>query len=251
MAFTYYDTKIYKMGSMYKMVYFPQFDNEGHIYDKEDKEIKESSKDEKLINNVIRAKSTVMELGHCNDWSYFATFTLDKTKYNRTDLDIFREDLTQWIRLERRRGFSWSYILIPELHKDDESWHIHAVINGLDESKLNKFSKAAGHPHKLYSQGYLFDKRLQNKFGYNSFCKIKNKDACIFYITKYYRKAMKSKGKIELGSHLYYCSQNLIRKELIKEGCTAFPILGTKFNDFTGIRWFTNKSLETVLDTID
>ena len=57
-----------------------------------------SVNDKKLSENISRAKSTIFEYAFCNPWDYFFTATLDKSKYDRQDLEKFHKDLTQWFR---------------------------------------------------------------------------------------------------------------------------------------------------------
>ena len=45
--------------------------------------------DEKLENNIIRAKSKVLEYALCNDFEYFVTLTLDSKKMNRDNINEY------------------------------------------------------------------------------------------------------------------------------------------------------------------
>lgn len=53
------------------------------IEDDRPKSRKGTVNDEKLANNLARARSKVKELVLCNPWDYWCTFTLDKTKIGR------------------------------------------------------------------------------------------------------------------------------------------------------------------------
>lgn len=57
-----------------------------------------SVNDKKLTENIKRSKSKIYELACCNSWDWFFTATLDKSKYDRSDLEKFHKDLTQWFR---------------------------------------------------------------------------------------------------------------------------------------------------------
>lgn len=231
---SYYDTRVYRMGDVYKVVYLKSFASD-LFFDREDKIIDESPIDEKRKNNIIRAKNTVLELGLCNEWDYFVTFTIDKNKYNRYDLDLFKKDLTQWFR-HRRNIYDkteWKYLLIPELHKDG-AWHMHGLIKGVPDYDLYLFEKGK-HPINLVKKNYKYHQGILDKFGFNSFGEIKDKTASSFYLTKYFAKALG--GGLELGKHLYFASLGLNRRELVAEGATCWPLGNTYFNDYNGVAW--------------
>ena len=64
----------------------------------------EAGNDNKLETSLSRTKRTISEIAECNAWSLFCTFTLDKRKYNRTDLKKFRKDFSQFIRDYRKKS---------------------------------------------------------------------------------------------------------------------------------------------------
>ncbi|MEL7656880.1 MAG: hypothetical protein AAGU75_13350, partial [Bacillota bacterium] len=88
-----------------------------HLRNEEQKE-----NDTKLDNNLSRARSMIKQYGLCNEWDYFATFTLDKDKYDRHDLQKFRADLMEFMRYQRKKyrkltDKRLSFVLVPEQHK--------------------------------------------------------------------------------------------------------------------------------------
>lgn len=163
----------------------------------------------KFMNNVIRARSKIFEYALCNDFDYFVTLTLDSKKYNREDLKKYIKDFGQMIRDYRKKYKSdVKYLLIPELHKDGVSWHMHGLISGILEEQLT-----------LNKNGYLDWKIYSNKFGYISIDKIRNKDATSKYITKYISKSFLSQKSVsEKYQKLYYNTRNLKCAEKIKIG---------------------------------
>lgn len=196
---------------------------------------KGSVNDEKLDSNLARAKGIVYEYAICNDWQYFCSLTLDKKKYDRFDLRKYHKDLTQWLRDYRRKHkIKLSFILIPEHHKNG-AWHIHGLINGLPEEHLTDFIKGQ-HPQNLIDAGYQNWKAYENKFGFVSMGRVKNKSAVSAYITKYIKKSMAKRSK-ELGAHLYYVSRGLKRAELIKKGTMCANIAPDYENDYVKIQW--------------
>lgn len=206
--------------------------------------------DTKLSCNISRAKSRIFELSLCNSWDYFITATLNKEKYDRTDLKKYQKDLSQFIRHQRlKNGSQLKYLLIPELHSDNVSWHMHGLIRGVSEQMLSEFDPDK-HPLKLIVGGYKNWPDYEKKFGYVSLGKIKNDEAVAKYITKYITKDV-AKNVSEVGSRMFYSSQGLKGAEVIKKGTLAeVPPNWDYENDYIKILWINpsqvNKYVEEV-----
>ena len=185
---------------------------------------KNSVNENKLDCNLRRAKNTIKELVMCNDWEYFATLTLDKTKYNRYDLKKYIKDLSQYIRDLRKRGNDIKYLLIPERHKDG-AWHIHGFFSGLNQEELKEFSLSEKLPSYI-KNSIKQGKKIWNwvgyslKFGFNELEEIRDIDKVSSYVTKYITKDL-SDTVNELGAKTYYCSRGLKRAKTIKRGYIA------------------------------
>lgn len=153
--------------------------------------------DEKLDNNLSRARSRVFELAACNPWEYFVTLTLDPAKYDRYDLSAWRKDFAQWVRnYNRLNGCRVRYVLIPEQHKDG-AWHMHGLMMGFPDGALTK-----------NEHGYLDWLAYSRKFGWLNLGKVRSHEGVSKYITKYISKDLNAR-KNELGAHLFYASQGL------------------------------------------
>lgn len=238
----YYDTRIYRYGSKYKIIYLKKFQaSELHIPIEFEKE----KPDEygKLHNNISRARSKILSLGMCNEWDYFTTFTLDQQKYDRFNLEKWQKDFSQWIRNYRKKtGYPFKYLLIPEHHLKDYAWHMHGLIKGIPWDILLKFDPAI-HPIKLVTKGYRYHEDILNKFGYNSFGKIKNKDATTKYLMKYITKTM-AESNLGLGSHLYYASKGLLQPELVANLYITNFITKIEYeNDYMASAWISGKEM--------
>lgn len=164
--------------------------------------------DEKLSNNLIRAKTTVFELAMCNEFEYFVTLTLSEEKYNRYDLGKYIKDLGQFFRDYRKKfNVNVQYLLIPEPHRD-KAWHMHGLIMGIPRNHLEK-----------NKNGYMDWKAYSEKFGYMSIDPVRNQEAVSKYITKYITKNINlGLGVTEKNKKAYYCSRGLHRPEKVKEG---------------------------------
>lgn len=199
---------------------------------------------QRLANNLSRARSTIFELAICNPWEWFITLTLDPKKYDRTDLKKFSKDLSRFIRNYRaRHGVNVKYLLIPEQHKDGESWHMHGLLMGLPESHLRLFQLEERLPryirYKLLSDQPVYEwEPYRKKFGFCDIEPIRNIEATSKYVTKYITKAFDN-NVIESGGHLYYASQKLNRATVIAKGQFTNTEMDFDFeNEYVLTKWY-------------
>ena len=172
--------------------------------------------DDKLPQALSRARRVCLELALCNDWIWFATFTIAQDNFDRKNLDKFYERFSEWLKYQKKKsGKKIPYLLVPEQHGDG-SWHMHGFFNSDIDEFLVPFSdlKAAGEniPYKLVQRDYYNWPEYQKKFGFCSFGKIRNHDATAFYATKYISKSFQGDAR-RVGLKLYYCSQGLNRSQ--------------------------------------
>lgn len=188
-----------------------------------------SVNDFKLDNNIIRARTKIYEYAYCNDWDYFITLTIDREKYDRTDLQKYYRDFAKWIN-NKNRKYNIKYLLVPELHSDGCSWHLHGLIRGIpaDELSLNK-------------NNYLDWKTYSQKFGFCTLDKIRSHERVSCYITKYINKSLSDCVK-SIGAHLYYCSKGLKLPVTIKKGTTSAKVKPDFKNDYVDVMFFDNCS---------
>lgn len=193
---------------MFKVVAFKRVSDPDHCYiPKEERQ----HYDNKLDNNISRARSMVLQYALCNPWEYFFTGTLDKSKFDRFNLDTFAGRLMQFIRDKRKSyGVKFDVLLVPERHRDG-AWHIHGLIHGLPEQALCRFSAPA--PQKLIDGGFFDWPDYRNKFGFCSLAPIRDPIATAYYITKYISKDLAGRSN-ELGKHLYFHSRPLKKAEV-------------------------------------
>lgn len=214
----------------------------------------------KLDPAFSRARAMVLQYALCNEWQWFFTGTIDKAKFDRTDLDAYYKSLSQWIRDERKRTNSQiSFLLIPEQHKKTKgTWHIHGMIGNLPDSETERFTKNTcipGRrrvPRKLIEGGYFNWPRYMEKFGFCSLGKIRDPIATAYYVSKYVSKDMSDRRE-DLGKHLYYHSRplnkaskecdiyssNIVLNQLIEDhehilfkrsGCTSYDYYRYKYS---------------------
>lgn len=239
----YYNIKQYN-DDMYKLTYCKMPIKRAGFEDKNFKRSRDVN-DEKLSNNVARARAMVFEYALCNDFQYFVTLTLDKNLHDRYDLKGYIKRLGQFIRNYRRNyGADIQYLLIPERHKDG-AWHMHGLFMGIPEEHLS-----------VNKNGYLDWRAYSKRFGYISLDKIKNKEAVSKYITKYVSKSFDRVGGVtEKESKLYYCSRGLKRAKIKKIGTlSGYQLEKIPFdyeNDYVKTVFFTSKQYELISGILD
>lgn len=179
--------------------------------------------DEKLQANIRRAARQIEAYALCNPWDWFGTFTLNPKYRDRGDLDTFRKDFMQMLRDCRKKYGDIEALLVPELHKSGDAWHIHGLLWGVPLEALRLFTLKEKLPtyirDKLKAGQLVYDwQQYRESFGWVDIEPIKNRDAAARYITKYITKSTEdSTAKaIESGKHLYYATRGLRLPERIE-----------------------------------
>ena len=177
----------------------------------------------KLDESLSRTKATIFELAMCNEWEWFVTLTIDPKQFDREDLNQYKKKLSVWIKnYNRLHGTKIKYLLIPELHNDRKSWHMHGLVMELPETHLTEFEDNETLPLTILIEikrgNKVYDWPAYRKaFGYITITKIRNAESVSKYISKYITKDL-IKTKIELNNHLYYCSKGLKRAKKLYQG---------------------------------
>lgn len=201
----------------YKLVYikykrelgFESIDNDNKILYKDYSNISESS--------ISRTKRNIKEIALCNDFEYFATFTIDKKTCDRFSLQEVQDTMHKVFKAYKRKYKNFKYLLITEKHKDG-AFHFHGLVKGVEDIYTNKNN---------YLSSYFF-----NKLGFNSFSKIKDYNKCCNYICKYITKDCVK----NLNNQIYFCSKGLKKAEVSILDLQDFQIKNWDFeNDFVKI----------------
>lgn len=238
----YYRLVIYKTDKVFE---FP---------DREKQE--ENVNEEKLENNISRARATIFELAMCNDWQYFVTLTLSPKKYDRYNLEKFRKDLSKFINnYNTHCKLNIKYMFVPEQHQDG-AWHMHGFIKGLTEQEVEPFKIKFGQKLPQYIIDRITEGRevcnwiqFADKFGYTVLEAVRSKEAASMYVMKYISKNL-AKSIKDLGAHLYYCSKGLKRAEfVIREERIRDAFCPDYENDYLAVKRY--HSLEEALQVFD
>lgn len=148
----------------------------------------------KLKNNLIRAKNRITDIALANDFKYYFTVTFS-TKYDRYSLDQIYTKFKNKLKVMREAcGHRIDYLVVPEQHKDG-AWHLH----GFFTSHIDDFLYVNKHHH--------IDISYLNELGWVNVQLIQDQVRISHYITKYIQKNL---GKcIDLYKHVYFASTGL------------------------------------------
>lgn len=249
----------------YKCIYMNALKVEG--IEKEKKVKCEYENDSKFESSLIRAKSRIFDLAFCNPWEFFFTGTIDPKKYNRTDLKKFHNDFTQYIRnLNRNHNCNIKFLIVPELHNDNESWHFHGFLMGIPINFLERYFREDFYPYtekrlpcKLLnelSNGFKIFSWIgyAEKFGYCTLEPIKNHSAVSSYVTKYITKDV-LKSVSDVGAHTYYRSRDLKLPDKVFQGSIKSILLDSidwnVENDFCKIAWISENEFEFIKGVLE
>lgn len=173
--------------------------------------------------SLSRTKRNIRELALCNDFEYFATFTVNSEKCDRYVLNEVQDKLKKVLHKIKRNNKDFAFLIITEKHKDG-AFHFHGLIKGINDLFIN-------------NNGYLSSKIFNNELGFNSFSKIKDYTKCCNYILKYITKDCIKNSH----NQIYISSRGL--KKATKEEFTNIDFTPTFTNDFVEIKDFTVDSL--------
>ena len=197
----------------------------------------------KINESILRSKSKIFELAFCNPWDWFFTGTINPNKQDRTDLELFHKQLTQWLRdYNKKYKLNIKFLFVPEKHKDGKSWHIHGFIYGLPVEHLVQFQvgdkMGKGLAEKVLNGDIVYNwKAYFDRFGFCDLEPIRNHEAVSKYVTKYINKELAS-SVTELNAHTYYHSRGLRFAELKKKGSMNWGnIEPTYENEYCSVCW--------------
>lgn len=174
---------------------------------------KKTNDHESIHRSVRRTKSVVSDLVLSNSFDLFCTFTFDRRKVDRDDVNRCKFIMTMWLHRQREKSPDMQYLIVPEYHKKctdcsinrrdycrhDKPIHFHALIKNYN-GKL-KYSGKMQKGRKVYNlPGY--------RAGFSTAVEIDhNYMAVASYIQKYITKDM----PLIPGKKRYWVSRGLIR----------------------------------------
>ena len=148
--------------------------------------------------SIMRTRQNLQDLVKCNRFELFCTFTFDRRKIDRYNLNACYLAMSKWLHNQKALNSpALAYVIVPERHKDG-AIHFHALINGFC-GRL----KPSGH----FQNGREVFNITGYRSGFSTAVKIDNVDKVSSYVRKYITKDMVK----DFGRRRYFASRNLIR----------------------------------------
>lgn len=195
----------------------------------------------RFINNVMRTRKTLDELGNCNEWKFFVTLTISPDKYDRHDFKAFYKVFSNFIRnCKQNFGFKMKYVFVPEQHKDG-AWHLHGLVNDIPYEVLTEYCLKDFHPYTEVRCPVYIRQKIRNgeklyywqkyvdKFGWCIFEELRDSSKASNYITKYIGKGFIGNDEFK-NTRLILPSLGLNRAVKIKRGFTSIDDVKPSFD---------------------
>lgn len=244
-AFTYNVAILKQYGKHFKISQLAMIRNAGVEFPHSPKN---SVNENKLDNNICRARSKIREYGFCNDWDYFMTQTLRPNGNDRFDLKLFQRSFSQMVRdLRKKTGAEIRYLIVPERHKNG-AWHLHGLLAGIPPDLLECFTLDQHLPYyirrKLLKGEEIYNCPIfAEHFGYVTIEPLRDKDKAVSYITKYITKNL-AKSVSEMGAHMFYASKGLQHARELERGALNTPIPVDFAGEYCAITWFDGNDVD-------
>lgn len=181
----------------------PFDDYVGWVDDLYDTDFAKQRAEKNLKDSLNRTKQELYKISRQCKWEYFITLTFDPQKIDRTDYVECTKKACKWIKNQSNRyACDLKYVLVPELHSDKKSWHVHGLISDIGRISFVDSGKKSGGKTVYNLSGW--------KYGFSTAIAIGRNDEEIFkvsnYITKYITKELCGFTK---GKRRYFASRNI------------------------------------------
>lgn len=135
----------------------------------------------------------------CAIWEYFVTLTFDPERTDRGSFKECMKKVRSWLHNMRKRfAADLQYLVVPELHADGVSWHIHALFSNVGDMVFSDSGRKKSGQTIYNLSGW--------RWGFSTATKVRDVFRIQRYITKYMTKECHALAN---GAHRYYVSQNL------------------------------------------
>lgn len=203
------ETRLMKTTVDSDFVFVPFEDKEIEVYDIDEAHYFELSEEQRKRKNARdsyrRTVNKIHDLARCENWTMFYTLTFSPCYVDRENFgECMKKARKFFDNLRQRKAHDIKYLLIPELHDDKKSWHVHGLVCNdqgveyIDSGKKDKRGKI------VYNVGSY-------KWGWSTAVKIgntvdDNTKLVSSYVLKYITKDLCERS---LGQRRYFRSNNL------------------------------------------
>lgn len=187
-----------------ELVFVPFVDEEIEVINIDEKNANDFAEEMRKRKNARdsyrRTLNKIHDLARCENWTMFYTLTFSQEFVDRQDFGACMKKARKWIdNVKQRKCPSLKYLLIPELHADKCSWHIHGLVcddmgvSYVDSGKRDKSGRV------IYNvENYTL--------GWSTATEIEDTKKISSYVLKYITKDLCERS---LGQRRYYRSNNL------------------------------------------
>ena len=156
-----------------------------------------------IYNSKSRTIKSIYDLARANDWDYFVTMTFNPEKVNRKNYDDIIHAMQLYIKTLKKHCNDFVYLIVPELHKDNRSWHLHGLFKNIDSRLLADSGKRT-------KDGDIIYNLLTWDYGWTTATKVNDNDRVVRYMTKYITKDL---CVDTMYRNRFYCSRNINRHQ--------------------------------------
>ena len=167
----------------------------------EDFEIAEELRKRKNARDSYRRTvNKIHDLARCENWTMFYTLTFSSEVVDREDFGACMKKARKWFdNIRQRKANDIKYLVIPELHADKKSWHIHGLVCNDEGVSYVDSGRRDKHGKTIYN--------VENwKFGFSTATRIEDVHRVSSYVLKYITKDLCENS---LGQRRYFRSNNL------------------------------------------
>ena len=180
-------------------------DDEGEV----SKDIKEAREQRSKASSLNRTVNNIYAISRANRWDYFLTLTFDRNLTDSSNYDLVSKRARKWLNhiKERYCPEMW-YIMVPELHKDGEHWHLHGLLGG-----CNHGLRLVDSGHETPSGKRIYN--LDNwHYGFSTVTLVESQNRVASYICKYITKELVG---LTPGKQRFWASKNCLRADDVSE----------------------------------
>lgn len=154
--------------------------------------------------SLSATKNRIYNIARSNTWDWFITLTFDRNMTDSSEYDLIVYRLQKFLNnLQQRICPNLKYLIVPELHKDNEHYHFHGLLSDCDGLQFSFSGRQDKKGNPIFNI-------LNWKWGFTTATRVTDTQRVSSYITKYTTKEsqifLKEKNR-------YYCSRNIERTE--------------------------------------
>ncbi|MEK7594076.1 MAG: hypothetical protein AAB436_00340 [Patescibacteria group bacterium] len=161
--------------------------------------------EDNLERSLRKTKTLITDYVLCNEFELFATFTFSpkKTK-DRFNPEVVKMQMANWLKNQRTRNGKFSYLIVPEFHKDGKALHFHALMKNYTGELIDIGRNHRG--RKLYHfKSYTL--------GFNSAVEIDDDDEDVDKVSSYVKKYITKDMPQFRGKRRFWTSHGLARPQ--------------------------------------